>query len=60
MEEEEEDAYDEEVEGEVEPEDEEDDLVDEPKKLGIDIDLPAKGKTQAATEVATNGEEAED
>lgn len=52
--EEDEDGYDEEGEGE------EDEGVDEPKKLGIDVDLPSKGKTQAATEIAANGDEADD
>lgn len=57
--EEEEDAFEDELEGEAEG-DEEENGVDEPKKLGIDVDAPAKEKTQAAKEVAANGEEAED
>lgn len=57
LDEEDEEGYDEEAEGE---EAEDDGVDDAPKKLGIDIDLPTNGKTQAATEVAANGEEVED
>ncbi|KAI1090953.1 hypothetical protein F5B19DRAFT_461040, partial [Rostrohypoxylon terebratum] len=56
---EEEDTFEDELEGEAEG-DEEENGVDEPKKLGIDVDAPTKEKTQTTTEVAANGEEAED